>query len=334
MKKLSTVILGLSVFFGAAAQTNNVSTVVVSAETGEPVSGASVVVTGTNIATTTDINGRFSIDAPAQYKTLTISHNNLQPAVINILPDPIVMKKANGLASGWGVELGLSSAKWKYSIEDDDDDDYFNDLMKRRKAFTVGVTYNYPIAAVPNFSVMGGLFYAPKGWNFEYKEDGYRQKTTVTANYLELQALARYAYTLPVLNNDLKAFAMAGPYVAYGLGGKIKVEENDWYEDEEDLNSERKTFDYLKRFDMGLTLGIGVEYKRYSLTCRWGLGLLNCFSKKKASEAEMKADYAELKDKMTWDEFKNKYGSEYSESDYDGESVKNRSFSITLGYRF
>lgn len=318
MNKLATMILGLAGFTTATtAQTNNVTSVVVSGTTGEPVSGASVVVTGTDIATTTDINGKFSIDAPKEYKTLTVSHNNLQPAVVNILPDPIVMREANSLMSGWGVELGLNSSTLSSSV------DGANAYIDRRTNFTLGVTYDYPIQAVPNLSVMGGLFYISKGCK--------SGEMKVNANYLELQATAKYSYTLPILNNDLKAFALAGPYVAYGVGGKTKQED---YDDEYGTE-EQPIFDVLNRFDAGLVLGFGVEYKRYSLTCRWGIGLMNTFNSDKAAEADMKIDYNNsdyYKNNMSFDEFKDKYGYEYEYD--DNVSIKNRNFMITLGYRF
>lgn len=310
MKRFASIILGLASCIVATAQTNNVSTVVISADTGEPVSGASVVVTGSNIATTTDMNGKFSIDAPSEYKTLTVSYNNMQPAVVNILPDPIVMKKANGLASGWGVEFGLMSGKWKM----DDDDE-----IEGVSSLTGGVTYDYPISAVPNLSVLGGLFLTTKGFKYDDEDEKYK------ATYLELQATAKYAYTLPVLNNDIKVFGLAGPYLAYGL----------FSSDVEYEYTEPSMFDFTKRFDAGLVLGIGAEYKRFSLTCRWGIGLMNIWDKDKAIETEMKDEYEYYKDKYnySWDEFKNMYEKEYDSSDWD-ESVKNNSFMITVGYRF
>ena len=315
MKKFATIMLGLAGATMAFAQTNNVTSVVISAETGEPVSGASVVVTGTDIATTTDVNGKFSIDAPSEYQTLTVSHNNLQPAVVNILPDPIVMKKANGLASGWGVELGLTSTTMSF----DGDNDGIG--IDRRSGFTLGVTYDYPIASVPNLSVLGGLFYVPKG--YEVGDQKWN------ANYLELQATAKYAYTLPILNNDLKAFALAGPYLAYGIGGKLENPYESFYDD-------LSFFDCAKRFDAGLVLGFSVEYKRYSLSFRWGIGMVNIYDSDKACDLEMEYDYYDYylpKFGWTWEQFVAERFYEYDSSDFD-ETIKNRSFMLTLGYRF
>lgn len=315
MKSLTSIIFAFAGFASAAmAQINNVSTVVLSAETGEPVSGAQVVVTGSDIATTTDMNGKFSIDAPAEYKTLTVSYNNMQPAVVNILPDPIVMKKANGLASGWGVEVGLMSGKWGGDVDDD---------LKGVSSFTAGVTYDYPISAVPNLSVLGGLFLTTKGIDVDDEEFAKKH----SASYLELQATAKYTKPLPILNNDFQVFGLAGPYLSYGLfGSDIDYE-----------YTKHKLFECIKRLDGGLVLGIGAAYKRFSLTCRWGIGLMNIFDKDKTREVEMKDDYEFYINHegliLTWEDFKNVFGNSYDDN-YENVTIKNNSFMITLGYRF
>ncbi len=310
MNKLAAIILCIAGSAAiATAQTNKVSTVVVSSQNGEAVQGASVTVTGSNISTTTDINGKFTIEAPAQYKTLTISHNNFQPTTINILPDPIVMTPAKNFIKGFGIELGYVSSTWSY---DEDDED-----TKSTGGFTLGVTYDYPINSIPNFSVMGGLFYVPKGISLFDGDEVYN------ANYLELQATAKYSYALPVLNNELNVFALAGPYVAFGVGGSIDVED-----DPDGTFDDLSTFDMYKRFDAGLVLGLGVNWRNYSLTFRYSLGLANIFDKNKYVEKSLELSgieenydyYDALKDELL--------------EDYDGMSVKNRSFMITVGYRF
>ncbi|MDR2969595.1 MAG: TonB-dependent receptor [Tannerellaceae bacterium] len=74
MKKLTFLFLCLLASVGlASAQNTQVTGVVISAEDGEPVIGASVMVTGTTIGTVTDVNGNFSLSAPANATTLQIS---------------------------------------------------------------------------------------------------------------------------------------------------------------------------------------------------------------------------------------------------------------------
>ena len=70
MKKLLSVIVCL--FLGVTmmmAQTKTVQGVVLSGEDGEPIIGASVVVTGTTTGTVTDIDGNFSLKVADNAKT-------------------------------------------------------------------------------------------------------------------------------------------------------------------------------------------------------------------------------------------------------------------------
>ena len=56
------------------AQNRSVSGVVISLEDNEPVIGASVVVSGTQIGTITDVNGKFNFGSiPTTAKTLQVS---------------------------------------------------------------------------------------------------------------------------------------------------------------------------------------------------------------------------------------------------------------------
>lgn len=58
----------------ASAQSRTISGTVTSADNNTPVAGATVTVKGTNIATQTDPNGRFSITVPANRNALTVSY--------------------------------------------------------------------------------------------------------------------------------------------------------------------------------------------------------------------------------------------------------------------
>ena len=71
---ISLIILCLSSLF-ASAQTNDILSGTVVDEKGEPLIGATVMVKGTSIGTSTDIDGKYSIKAPGNKKvTLLISY--------------------------------------------------------------------------------------------------------------------------------------------------------------------------------------------------------------------------------------------------------------------
>ncbi len=73
-----------------SAQVSKVTGVVVSAEDGEPVIGASVLVVGTNLGTITDIDGKYEIaNVPADAKHLRISYVGMETQQVSIKPGMI-----------------------------------------------------------------------------------------------------------------------------------------------------------------------------------------------------------------------------------------------------
>lgn len=71
----------------AVAQKTNVSGVVVSAEDGQPVIGASVIVKGTTIGTVTDFDGKFTLEVPDGQKTLQISYVGMVQQEVAVRPN-------------------------------------------------------------------------------------------------------------------------------------------------------------------------------------------------------------------------------------------------------
>lgn len=65
----------IGVSFGSYAQERTITGVVLSGDDNEPIVGASVMVTGTTLGTTTDIDGRFTINnVPSSAKTVKVSY--------------------------------------------------------------------------------------------------------------------------------------------------------------------------------------------------------------------------------------------------------------------
>lgn len=78
-KLLSFIVMLVMSVTMLMAQNRTVTGVVTSAEDGEPVIGASVIVPGTSIGTTTDIDGKFTISVPKDAKALRISFVGMEP---------------------------------------------------------------------------------------------------------------------------------------------------------------------------------------------------------------------------------------------------------------
>jgi len=173
------------------------------------------------------------------------------------------------------------------------DGDNRNLENKLKTGFHFGVNAEIPVA--PDFYVQPGLLFTTKGTKYDDFDDA-----TLNLSYLELPVNFLYKPTLGVG----KLIVGFGPYLAYGLGGKLK---ND--DDEIDVKFKSKIGDepdkiYLKPFDAGANFVAGYEFSnRFSAQLNAQLGLVNIESK--------------------------------SESLPDDDSKsKNTGFGVSVGYRF
>lgn len=88
MRKLLSMLLCLFIGIGlATAQTTKVSGVVISAEDGEPVIGASIVAKGTTTGTVTNFDGKFELNVEKTVKFLTVSYVGMKTQEVAIRPN-------------------------------------------------------------------------------------------------------------------------------------------------------------------------------------------------------------------------------------------------------
>ena len=81
----------LAFFQQAAAQDKNVSGTVIN-KNGEPIANANVLVKGTRVGTSTDLDGKFSLLVPNNAKTLVISSVNFKSREIGISTTPLAIQ--------------------------------------------------------------------------------------------------------------------------------------------------------------------------------------------------------------------------------------------------
>ena len=147
---------------------------------------------------------------------------------------------------------------------------YADDLDDKdmKVGFHVGIGADLEFA--PNIALQTGLFYSTKGAEYLSKADGDPIDVNVSANYLQLPI--HIAYKIDVTPGT-KVVLHAGPYIAYGIGGKAKAGtlEMDTFKDDAMLN----LFNGLKPFDAGLGLGVGAEFGPILVDIGWDMGLTN-----------------------------------------------------------
>lgn len=182
---------------------------------------------------------------------------------------------------------GFSQVKWdaKFGMN-------FSNMTKAEgtkalPGFNLGVGMDYGFSE--NWSLQSGLMISSKG----YKIKDYSKDRPI---YLDIPILAAYKFNI---SDNTKFVINAGPYLAFGLGGKCKFDEGGDYklfkgEDGEDAE--------YSRFDLGIQYGIGLEIGDHYLVNLTGQnGFISPF------------DYPD---------------------GYDGDKPKNMTFSIGVGYRF
>lgn len=148
---------------------------------------------------------------------------------------------------------------------------YYGDELTEKNVkigFHVGLAADYEF--IPGSALQTGLFFTTKGlktedtnWDAEYSE-----------NLMYLQLPVHYAYKMDVTPGTRIVFH-AGPYVAYGIGGKRNASigniDADW--DVDNIFGDAMT--QYKPFDAGLGLGVGAEFGPILVDLGWDMGLVN-----------------------------------------------------------
>lgn len=148
----------------------------------------------------------------------------------------------------FGVQAGANLSNFAGDLDDLDD-------LDAKVGFQVGVTADYFLSQ--NLFLQSGLAYTTKG----AKKEVLGVKTTMNLNYLQLPV--RIGYAIPV-SEGFSVNLNAGPYVAYGIGGKTKVG---------DLKSDSFGDDGLKEFDFGIGGGVGAEFGAIAINLGYEYGL-------------------------------------------------------------
>ena len=182
---------------------------------------------------------------------------------------------------------GFSQVKWDARVGMNFSNMTKAEGTKALPGFNLGVGMDYGFSE--NWSLQSGLMISSKG----YKVKDYAKVRPI---YLDIPILAAYKFNI---SDNTKFVINAGPYLAFGLGGKCKFDEGGDYklfkgEDGEDAE--------YSRFDLGIQYGIGLEIGDHYLVNLTGQnGFISPF------------DYPD---------------------GYDGDKPKNMTFSIGVGYRF
>ncbi|HQW92695.1 MAG TPA: outer membrane beta-barrel protein, partial [Ferruginibacter sp.] len=156
------------------------------------------------------------------------------------------------------------------------------------------------------FSLESGLLLTGKGSKAETYFNGGNDYVKTKFNPLYLEIPVNAVVKIP-LEKESNVFFHAGPYVAVGIGGKSRQESkfgplmasstsNIKFSNDDPFTSQEEDagYDRLKRFDVGLNFGGGVQFGRIMLKANYGLGLTKINSTESNNNADEKNKYRTL----------------------------------------
>lgn len=163
------------------------------------------------------------------------------------------------LLAQWGAKGGLNFSK------------FTGNITKLKAGFHIGVTYDFALSQ--KFYFQPGLLFISKGTKFD--PSIFMLEGDVSVYGLELPLLFSFR---PKISEQVKLITNFGLYANYGLFGSKRYE----YEflPEYGFEYERSTvkgdpFDAYNRFDIGIPLGIGLQYNSFTLSGEYLLGFAN-----------------------------------------------------------
>lgn len=159
----------------------------------------------------------------------------------------------------WSVKAGLGFSNWMGDNSDG---------AKAKFGYKIGVGADVPLNEMWSFQT--GLNLVSKGAKGDIGEG---LEATINQLYLELPLMA--AIHLKTANNFDVVFN-AGPYLAYGVGGKIKYTYSgiDMSIDTFGKTTvEGETFEGFRRFDAGLGLGVAFDFNQFIIGLDTQLGM-------------------------------------------------------------
>ncbi len=191
-------------------------------------------------------------------------------------------------AQKFGVQAGLNLS----TVLEKDDDATYSDDYKMLPGFNAGLTCEIGFGDL--IAVQAGLLAETKGYRM--KEDymgGGDYKFKASLLYLDVPILVKVGPSF----GPAKVFAAAGPFIGFGLTGKLK-EEYPGVSRTDDVEW-GDGYGEFKRLDFGAKFGIGAEISKISFGAYYSLGLANLAG-----------------------------------SDEDGYKINTRTLSVSAGFRF
>lgn len=150
------------------------------------------------------------------------------------------------------------------------------------------------------FDLFTGLGISSKNGKAIVTEDGLITTVEINPLYLDIPVNLIYKYSL---SDDLKLNLFIGPNFSYGLSGKIhsEVSGSVKFALDRDMEFGDGEKSDLIQYDMGLNLGVAIEYKNFDFSIQNEFGLINTSPNNGANKQYQIKSYSNLlKASLTW----------------------------------
>ena len=200
-------------------------------------------------------------------KNVLSSKNKMSRIILSILLVALLMASNTQAQITFGARVGFNLTNLYQKDEQGD--------MKGldwKPGFQIGAVVDYPL--LNDLSIQPGILFATQGAKTETKVSGHKAKATINLHYIQVPINLQYKYDL----NYIKLFAQAGPYIGYGIGGKLKTEISEGKTSVS--NSSKIKFGRgddadFNAFDFGFGLGAGLQFGNIQAVFGYNQGLVN-----------------------------------------------------------
>ena len=177
----------------------------------------------------------------------------------------LAFSSINAQGVRFGIKGGLNTSslgEYEYSLAVRENAELDNKAGVYAGLFT-------QIFFTPQLGLETGLFYSTLGGMEKENDHNEQYKITVNPAYLQLPLIL--IYKVDILE-DLAIYPAVGVYGGYGLSGKIKSKGTVW---ENDVTFEKNYFDdFARKLDVGGSIGLNVEYRKFVLGGAYDRGFL------------------------------------------------------------
>jgi len=165
-------------------------------------------------------------------------------------------------AQHFGIKGGLNLAKTKISS------DGISLVFDNITSFHLGLVYDTPI--YKNFYFNPNILFSQKG----YKVAIMHTDMNTRINYIQVPLNFTYKYE----TSNIKLYALAGPFISYAVSGKESGNQLNgmglYIKVDGPLNFGNHDYEY-NRFDAGIGLGAGIEFKKFQIGVGYDFGLFD-----------------------------------------------------------